>query len=242
MRSSGSSTISGPGRPGGSEAHSRADSTRSCSALNHRSRSSHGTAAFAGEVDGERRAPSRRCVGSRRPSSGRPPNAPLYAAFPTKARTPGCYLTRERREPIGAPVKSAFRRSPEPPVVRQAAFVTPIPRGKLGELVLWLEETRREAAAWRRRQKSLRGIREQLARAVETPRVDPAEDDPHAGREHVGNGGRRRREAAMPLRARALRCAPRTRAGCAPSEPRSTRRPRAPGRTTFTASSAPRQP
>ena len=69
-----------PRRPAGSRARPRAPSGRSrdelASARNQRSRSSHGTAAFAGDVDGRTKrsvSPSRR---SWRPCAGRPPNGP----------------------------------------------------------------------------------------------------------------------------------------------------------------------
>ena len=62
---------------------------KSRSARNQRSRSSHGTAALAGEVDGSTKSavsPSRR---SWSPCSGRSPKTPLYAALPTNAITAG---------------------------------------------------------------------------------------------------------------------------------------------------------
>jgi hypothetical protein len=85
---------------------------------NQRSRSSQGTAAFAGEVDGSTNRLVSASFVSCRPSSGRLPKAPRYASLPTNAS----HLGRSSRAMLSSrsaePAKSARRRSPEPGVVR----------------------------------------------------------------------------------------------------------------------------
>ena len=108
-----------PEQPAGSGARSRAvPPTISRKALNQRSRSSQGTAAFAGEVDGSTKSavsPSRR---SWRPCSAPLRNGPRYASLPTNAITPGRSSRATVSSRSALPSKSPARRSPEPGVVR----------------------------------------------------------------------------------------------------------------------------
>ena len=104
------------------------------SSWNQRSRSRHGTAAFAGEVDGRTKSRVSR-ASFLHAELGRSPNAPRYASLPTKPIQRGPKLARELLEPHGRAAKSPRRRSPEPGVVRYAAFVTPIPSVEQLELL-----------------------------------------------------------------------------------------------------------
>ena len=101
---------------------------------------------------------------------------------------------RERLEPLGRACEvSAPRRSPEPRVVRYAAFVSPIAEFEQVVLLGRVEQPRREPASASSRQKSLRGFAKCAPAAAERAAgVDPAEDEPEAGREHVRDGGTRR--------------------------------------------------
>src|SRR4029079_1542462 len=96
------------------------------SARNHRSRSSQGTAAFAGDVDGGAwRAVLRgECDGrtkgsasrSRRswsPCAGRPPNGPRYASLPTKPMARGRSSRGSRSSRPALPAKAPFPRAAE---------------------------------------------------------------------------------------------------------------------------------
>ncbi len=56
------------------------------SARNHRRRSSHGTAAFAGDVDGSTKSAVSSNVSSCGPCPTGPPKMPVYATFPTPDR------------------------------------------------------------------------------------------------------------------------------------------------------------
>jgi hypothetical protein len=54
-------------------------------------------------------------------------NVPRYASLPTKASQRGFSSRAIRSSRSALPSKSRRRRSPEPGVVRYAAFVTPMP-------------------------------------------------------------------------------------------------------------------
>jgi hypothetical protein len=92
------------------------------------------------------------------PCSGRSRKTPWKAAFPTKAMTPGrtsrAIASKRSREPA----KSAARRSPDPRVVRFAAFVSPMPSAE--SCLNSCGSSRRgvNPAACRSRQKSFRGL------------------------------------------------------------------------------------
>ena len=133
-------------------------STSSRSARNHRSRSSHGTAAFAGEVEGRtksRVSPRHRSCG---PSSGRSLKAPRYASLPTNASHAGRRSRAMCSRRCAEPSKSPRRRSPEPFVVRYAAFVRPMPNASASCCSRGSSTRGVNPAAWSSRQKSLRGL------------------------------------------------------------------------------------
>src|SRR3954447_2407311 len=139
---------------------------RPASSLNHRSRSRHGTAAFAGEVEGSTNSfvsPSVRCC---TPSSGRSPKAPRYASLPTKPIQPGFSSSAIRAS--RSPSKSSLRRSPEPGVVLYAAFVIPMPSARTSNCSLGSYSLDVKRAACRSRQKSFRGFAKWACAAAET--------------------------------------------------------------------------
>ena len=139
------------------------------SSSNQRSRSAHGTAAFAGEVDGNTK--SRVCgpsVRSCSPSCGRSLNAPRYASLPTNASQTGSRSRARRSSRSALPAKSAPRRSDEPGVVRCAAFVTPTPSSSASHCSAGVSSRRVNPASCNSRQKSLRGFAKCARAAAET--------------------------------------------------------------------------
>ena len=92
------------------------------------------------------------------PCSGRARNTPWKAAFPTNAMTSGRTSRAIASSRSREPAKSAARRSPDPRVVRFAAFVRPMPYA--GSCRNSRGSSRRgvNPAACRSRQKSFRGL------------------------------------------------------------------------------------
>src|SRR5579871_6360141 len=131
---------------------------RPAKSWNHRSLSFHGTAAFAGDVDGRTNRRVSPSIRSCRPSAGRSLNVPRYASFPTNATQPGFSSRAICSSRSAEPAKSARRRSLEPGVVRGAAFVTPIPSSSSANCSLGAYSRDVNLAAWSSRQKSLRGF------------------------------------------------------------------------------------
>jgi hypothetical protein len=86
------------------------------------------------------------------------PLAPWYAALPTNAMTRGSSARAISPSRSAAPSKSAARRSPEPRVVRRAAFVSPMPKSGSTPCSRGWRRRGVKPAACRRRQKSLRGF------------------------------------------------------------------------------------
>ncbi len=139
------------------------------SSSNQRSRSAHGTAAFAGEVEGSTK--SRVCgpsVRSWTPSSGRSLNDPRYASLPTNASHTGSKSIASRSNRSALPAKSAPRRSDEPGVVRCAALVTPTPSSSASHCSAGVNSRRVKPASCSSRQKSLRGFAKCARAAAET--------------------------------------------------------------------------
>ena len=102
--------------------------------------------------------------------------------------------------------KSAARRSPEPGVVRRAAFVMPIPSPRSSRCSAGASSRGVRPDAWSSRQKSLRGFAKCARRGRRRPtRVDAHEHEPEVRR----RGRRGRRTAARPWRER-TRAAPLT--------------------------------
>ena len=108
---------------------------------NQRSRSRHGTAAFAGDVDGSTKS----CVVAERPlldaELGPLVERAAVRLLADEARaTRGSSSRAIRSSRSAEPAKSLRRRSPEPGVVRYAAFVTPMPSSQQLELLRRLVE------------------------------------------------------------------------------------------------------
>ena len=125
-----------------------------------------------------RRDRRRENVRSCGPSSGRSLNTPRYASLPTNAIARGRSSRARRSSRSAEPAKSARRRSPEPGVVRYAAFVTPTPSSSSANCSLGSNRRGVKPAACSSRQKSLRGFAK-CARGGggDAARIDPAEDD-----------------------------------------------------------------
>ena len=89
-----------------------------------------------------------------------------------------------------ASTKSAARRSPDPAVVRSAAFVTPMPVAEQLPLLGRRDLVRREARCVEEPPEVVARVREVGGdRRGYPPGVDADEDDPEAGRQDVGDGG-----------------------------------------------------
>src|SRR4051794_33346413 len=86
-----------------------------------------------------------------------------------------------------APAKSPRRRSPEPGVVRSAAFVTPKPSGSSASCSAGATRRGVKPASWRSRQKSLRGFAKCAAAAAEKrPGLIPQKTTFRPGRKTSG--------------------------------------------------------
>ena len=151
------------------------------SALNQRSRSSQGTAAFAGEVDGSTKSavsPSRR---SCRPCSGRSRNGAAVRLLADERDHAGPQLARELLEPLGAAREVAgaqVARAGRRPVggVRDAD-----PERQQVELLRRIEEARREPGRVEQAPEVVARVREVGVRRVrEAAGIDAAEDDARA--------------------------------------------------------------
>ena len=113
--------------------------------MNQRSRSSHGTAAFAGEVEGSTKSVRRAEHPLLEPVLGPLAEDAPVGLFPDE-RDDARLAARARSTSSRsrAPAKSAARRSLEPRVVRRAAFVSPMPKSSRVALLMGLEQPRRE--------------------------------------------------------------------------------------------------
>ena len=161
----------GRGRAGRARAPAGARSTGSSQAFssrNQRSRSGYGTTAFAGDVEGSTNSPTSASVRRCAPSSGRSPKTPRYASLPTNAIARGRRSTASCRSRSADPAKSPRRRSPEPGVVRSAAFVRPIPSSGRSNCSSGSYSRGVNPASPRSRQKSLRGLAKWARAAAET--------------------------------------------------------------------------
>ena len=139
------------------------------SARNQRSRSSHGTAAFAGEVEGSTKSASRRAA-LLETVLGPLAERPSIGLLADERDDAGPQLAGDRLEPLRAPAKSAARRSPEPGVVRWAAFVTPIPSASSSNCSVGSKQPRREAGRVEQAPEVVARVREVRARASELAR------------------------------------------------------------------------
>ena len=167
--------------------------SRPASSRNQRSRSSHGTAAFAGEVEGRTKSFVSPKVPSCRPSSGRVPNAPRYASFPTKASQRGRSsraIPSSRSAEPGEVAAPQVTRAGCRPVgsVRHADSLL-----EQGELLLGRVETGRQLSRVEQAPEVVARVREVCARfGRHATRVDADEDDPEIRSEDVGHlAGRR---------------------------------------------------
>ena len=103
MRSSGSiTTARAAGRIRSSLTRDVARERPSQRARNHRSRSSHGTAAFAGDVDGSTNNDVCRASAPEGRAPAAPGTAPRYASLPTNPIDARPQLMRDRLQPLGA--------------------------------------------------------------------------------------------------------------------------------------------
>jgi hypothetical protein len=162
MRSAGSRTSARTARRSGRPVE------RPASSRNHCSRSAHGTAAFAGDVDGRTKSCVSASRRSRTPSSGRSLNAPRYASLPTNPIQAGVSSRASRSSRAAESAKSPRRRSPEPGVVRYAAFVIPMPSASTSNCSRGSYRREVKPAACSSRQKSLRGFAKCAPAAAET--------------------------------------------------------------------------
>ena len=170
------------------------------SARNQRSRSAYGTAAFAGDVDGSTKSPSSPSVRSCGPSSGRSRKAPRYASLPTNAIAAGRSSRAMPPSRSAEPAKSALRRSPEPFVVRSAAFVRPMPKPGSSNCSCGSSRRGVKPASWSSRQKSLRGFAKWAAAAAETrPGLIPQKTTLRFGASTSGTEQPLRRRGTPPI-------------------------------------------
>ena len=108
------------------------------------------------------------------PVLARSPKTPVYAALPTNAMTSGRIVRAISSSRSAAPAKSALRRSPEPRVVRPAAFVSPRPSGSSSAASSGSSRRGVKPAACSSRQKSFRGFANgAFARALQCPGLIP---------------------------------------------------------------------
>ena len=167
---------------------------RPASSWNQRSRSAHGTAAFAGDVDGSTKS----CVVAERPLLHAEPGPLAERAaiclLADEAEPAGLELARDLLEPLGragevaAPqVARAGRRA-----VRGVRDADPFLQQL--ELLRRLVEPRREARRMEQPPEVVARVREvRLRRRGDAARVDAAEDDLEARREDVRDSARRSR-------------------------------------------------
>ena len=182
-RSSASTTSARTASRGTGSSHSR-------SARNQRRRSSYGTAAFAGEVDGSTK------------SAGRAERAPLRAELgPLVEETAVRLLADERDRAGSSSTATRSSRSAIEVAASQVARAGCRPRRRVRdaeaeleqrELLLRVEEARREAGVVQQPPEVVARVREvRGGRGGDAPRVDPAEDAGETGREDVRDGGLR---------------------------------------------------
>src|SRR5436190_21907 len=102
-----------------------------------------------------------------RPSSA-PPKTPRYASLPTNAMARGRRSRARRKSRSAEPAKSRRRRSPDPGVVRNAAFVSPTPYRSASNCSSGASRRGVKPASCSNRQKSLRGFAKCAPAAAET--------------------------------------------------------------------------
>ena len=162
--------------------------SRPASSRNQRRRSSQGTAAFAGEVEGRTKSfVSPSCSGCN-PSSGRRPKAPRYASLPTKASQPRPQLARDVLEPVGGAGEVAA-----PQVARAGCRAVGGIRDadsllEQGELLGRLVQAGGQTRGVQQAPEVVARVREVRARGGgHAARVDADEDDAEIRSEHIGH-------------------------------------------------------
>ena len=171
--------------------------TSSRSARNQRSRSSQGTAAFAGDVDGRTKRSASPSRGSWSPCCGLPPNGPRYASLPTNPRARGRSSSASSSSRSALPCEVALAKVGRAAGRSECGVRDPDAVAEQIELRGRLDHVRREPGREEQPPEVVARIGEvrRLRVRVEA-RVDPAEHDLEPRRENIGHGAGRRTKRA----------------------------------------------